>query len=85
MVGAGKSVSSVGTGGGKYRRQQPDASGVLNNPFFPGLRLTVPALLRGNFRRVLLVLQQSLDSEEHRIFVQRLQSNTISSIPPRKP
>ena len=58
---------------GKYRRQQPDASGVLSSPFFPGLRLAVQALLHGDLQQVLLVLQQSLDSEEHRAFVQRSQ------------
>jgi Uma2 family endonuclease len=60
-------------GEGKYQRQQPDASGVLSSRFFPELRLAVPALLQGDLQQVLSLLQQSLDSHEHRRFVQRLQ------------
>jgi Uma2 family endonuclease len=61
---------------GKYQRQQPDASGVLSSPFFPGLRLAVQALLQGDLQQVLSVLQQNLASDEHRGFVQRLPSRS---------
>jgi Uma2 family endonuclease len=59
---------------GEYRQQPPDTAGMLSSPFFPGLRLAVQALLQGNLQQVLLVLQQSLGSEEHRMFLEQLQS-----------
>ena len=54
---------------GEYRQQQTDASGRLSSPFFPGLRLDVEALLRADMQQVLAVLQEGLDSEQHRAFV----------------
>ena len=54
---------------GEYRQQQPDASEALSSSCFPGLRLDVQALLRGDIQQVLAVLQEGLDAEEHRAFV----------------
>lgn len=50
----------------------PDEAGVLHSQVFPGLRLAVAALLAGNVAQVLAVLQQGLDSAEHKAFVDRL-------------
>ena len=58
--------------GGEYRLQQPDELGIVSSPFFPGLRLDVPALLSGNMQQVLTVLQAGLNTPEHQDFVTRL-------------
>lgn len=50
--------------------QPPD--GVYRSAVFPGLWLDAPALLAGDLARVLAVLQQGLDSAEHRQFVEQL-------------
>lgn len=57
---------------GEYRQQQPDSLGVLSSPFFPGLRLDVRALLRGDMQQVLAALQEGLGSQEHRAFVEEI-------------
>lgn len=60
----------------EYVLQQPDASGLLKSCSFPGLWLNVTALLSGQMAEVLTTQQQALDSEDHRHFVARLQSET---------
>ncbi|MBS3933257.1 MAG: Uma2 family endonuclease [Truepera sp.] len=55
-----------------YLSLAPDEAGVLHSQVFPGLRLVVAALLAGNVAQVLAVLQQGLDSAEHKAFVDRL-------------
>lgn len=60
----------------EYVLQQPDASGLLKSSSFPGLWLNAAALLSGQMAEVLTTQQQSLNSEEHRHFVDRLQSET---------
>ena len=50
----------------------PDSAGVLRSEAFPGLWLDVPALLRGDMRQVLAVLQQGIASPEHAAFVAAL-------------
>jgi Uma2 family endonuclease len=57
---------------GEYRQQQRDAVGMLNSPFFPGLRLDVQALLQGEMPRVLTGLQEGLGAPEHQAFVEEL-------------
>lgn len=57
-----------------YVLQQPDASGLLKSVSFPGLWLNIAALLSGQMAEVLTTQQQALDSEDHRHFVARLQS-----------
>lgn len=56
----------------RYVRLAPDASGVIHSQVFPGLRLAVPALLKGDLANVLAELQQGLASAEHAAFVERL-------------
>ena len=49
---------------GKYRQQKPNAEGVIKSQVFPGLWLDIPALLSGNLKQVLAVLQQGLEMQE---------------------
>ena len=58
----------------EYRRQQPDAAGILHSTVFPGLRLAVEALLSGDVATVLAELQRGLDTDEHAAFVDRLRT-----------
>ncbi len=58
---------------GNYVNLQPDATGVIRSHLFPGLWLSVTALLEGNLAEVLAVLQQGLQST-HQAFVERLSS-----------
>lgn len=57
---------------GEYVPLEPDATGVVRSLIFPGLWLSVPALLSGNMVQVLAVLQEGLNSPEHAEFVKRL-------------
>ncbi len=59
---------------GKYVNLQPDGAGVIRSNIFPGLWLSVTALLEGNLAEVLAVLQQGLQTTEHQAFVKRLSS-----------
>ena len=56
---------------GEYVSLKPDASGVLHSEVFPGLRLAVTALLKGDLATVLSELQKGLDTDEHAAFVER--------------
>lgn len=44
---------------GEYERLQPDRRGVIESRVFPGLRLNVPATLKGDLKAVLAELQPS--------------------------
>ncbi len=52
----------------------PVKEGIVRSEAFPGLWLDVPALIGGNLRQVLSVLQQGLASPEHEEFVRKLGS-----------
>jgi Uma2 family endonuclease len=54
---------------GKFVRLQPDANGWYRSEVFPGLWLDVAALLAGDRTRLIQVLDQGLQSDEHRRFV----------------
>ncbi|RCJ24932.1 hypothetical protein A6S26_17150 [Nostoc sp. ATCC 43529] len=56
----------------EYVQLEVDANGLIKSCAFPGLWLDVKALCRGEMTQVLAVLQQGLNSEEHRNFVQQL-------------
>ncbi|MFN6519342.1 MAG: Uma2 family endonuclease [Nostoc sp. CreGUA01] len=56
----------------EYVQLELDTSGVIKSYVFPGLWLDVQALCRGEMVQVLAVLQQGLNSQEHRDFVQQL-------------
>lgn len=51
----------------------PDASGVVRSSVFPGLWLDVNAFVGHDMRRVLAVLQEGLQSDEHAAFTELLQ------------
>ena len=57
---------------GAYRPLQPDAAGVIHSRAFPGLRLAVPAMLRGDLAAVLRELQHGLGENSHKAFAARL-------------
>ena len=57
---------------GEYIRLTPDESGVISSQVFPGLRLSLSALLMGNAAQVVAELQKGLGTAEHAAFVARL-------------
>jgi Uma2 family endonuclease len=60
---------------GEYVSLEADAEGVVRSQVFPGLWLSVPALLEGDLMRVLAVLQEGLNTPEHGAFVERLRGS----------
>jgi Uma2 family endonuclease len=58
---------------GEYRSLPRDPSGITESKVFPGLRLNIPALLKGNFKAVLDELQKGLKSQAHQEFIAALQ------------
>jgi hypothetical protein len=56
-------------------------AGHYHSETFPGLWLDPGALIRGDFARVMAVLQQGLASPEHTAFVARLQAASGHSTP----
>ncbi len=58
---------------GEYQRLLEDASGISRSKVFPGLWLDTGALLRGDMKRVLSVLDQGLRTPEHAELVRRLE------------
>lgn len=57
---------------GAYVRVEQDADGVIESSVFPGLRLAVSALLKGDWAAVLAELQTGLASPSHAAFVEQL-------------
>lgn len=57
---------------GRYVPLEADDEGIVHSQVFPGLRLDVAALLRGDLARMLAVAQQGLETEAHQAFVARL-------------
>lgn len=57
---------------GDYIQQIPDENGILYSKTFPGLWLDVKALLQDDMPQVLAILQQGIQSSEHKEFMQRL-------------
>ena len=58
--------------GGRYRLLPSDAKGIWRSRVFPGLWLDGAAILAGNARKVLAVLDRGLRSPEHQKFVAKL-------------
>jgi Uma2 family endonuclease len=56
----------------EYVRLTPDADGIVHSRVFPGLCLSVAALLAGDMTTVLAELQKGLGTPEHAAFVERL-------------
>ncbi|MGB5968478.1 MAG: Uma2 family endonuclease [Spirulinaceae cyanobacterium] len=57
---------------GKYVTLEPDANGVIQSSVFPGLWLSVKALLTGDLLEVQRVLSLGLATEEHTSFMQKI-------------
>jgi Uma2 family endonuclease len=62
---------------GKYLTLEPNPSGLLESQVFPGLVLAVNALLAYDLAEVLAILQQHLNTDEHRAFLQTLAASTL--------
>lgn len=61
---------------GDYRTLPADDADVVRSRVFPGLRLAVGALLNGDLADALRVVQDGIDSDDHRRFVARLAETT---------
>jgi Uma2 family endonuclease len=57
---------------GEYVALSTDAAGIIRSEVFPGLWLSVPALIAGNLVEVQSVLQMGLATPEHQAFVEQL-------------
>lgn len=57
---------------GEYISLTPDAEGIIRSQVFPGLWLSVSALLAGDMLQVIATLQTGLSCPEHQQFVQQL-------------
>ena len=58
--------------GSVYRPRRPGASGLVRSRMFPGLRLAVDALLRGDLPAVVEAQQRAAGEPAHAAFVRRL-------------
>lgn len=63
---------------GRYIPVLPDDRGIIKSVVFPGLWLAVDALRQGNRSELFAVLQEGIQTAEHRDFVDRL--NNIKSV-----
>jgi Uma2 family endonuclease len=59
----------------EYQRLAQDPSGILRSQEFPGLWLDAAALLRGDMKRVISVLDEGLRTPEHADLLRRLQAS----------
>jgi len=59
---------------GEYISLIPDAEGIIHSQVFPGLWLSVSALLAGDMPQVIATLQSGISSAIHQQFVQQLTS-----------
>lgn len=57
---------------GRYVTLEANSSGLLESQVFPGLVLAVNALLAYDLAEVLAILQQHLNTDKHRAFLQTL-------------
>ena len=64
---------------GRYERLKP-TDGILKSPTLPGLELDEEALLNGDMRKVLNVLQEGVGSKEHEAFVESLEARARPSL-----
>lgn len=64
---------------GKYVRLAPDEEGIIESRVFPGLRLNIEALLDNDLQQVLADLQEGINSDKHRSFVEQLKESENQS------
>ena len=62
---------------GEYLPMEPDEAGIIHSQLFPGLSLNVTALLNDDLAGVLAVLEQGLESAEHKEFVEGLSKEEV--------
>lgn len=60
---------------GKYESLESDEAGIIHSQVFPGLWLTVSALLAGDMAKVLAVVQEGINSSDHRDFLKELEGS----------
>lgn len=58
----------------------PDEQGIIHSQVFPGLWLNVAAMLQGDMRSVLAVLQTGINHPEHKTFVQQLEDLRLKAM-----
>lgn len=59
----------------KYIKLQADEKGIIESEIYPGLWLDVNSLLKGDLATVLNVLQQGINTSEHKKFAEELSIN----------
>ncbi|MDJ0843385.1 Uma2 family endonuclease [Crocosphaera sp.] len=59
----------------KYIKLQADEKGIIKSEIYPGLWLDVNSLLKGDLATVLNVLQQGINTSEHKKFAEELSIN----------
>ena len=64
---------------GRFEPLLPSDTGRYGSEIFPGLWLDPSALLRGDFARVMAVLQEGIASPEHAAFVAKLVAASVST------
>ncbi|MDM9379624.1 Uma2 family endonuclease [Chlorogloeopsis sp. ULAP01] len=66
---------------GEYIPLQPNESGLICSRVFPGLDLTVAALLAGDLATVLAQVQKSMTTKVHQAFVELLKQRRLGNPP----
>ena len=61
---------------GEYQLLSPDSNGIICSRVFPGLWLSVEALLNNQMMKVLDILQAGVRSQAHRAFVEKLRETS---------
>ena len=61
---------------GEYQLLSPDSNGIICSRVFPGLWLSVEALLNNQMVKVLDILQAGVRSQAHRAFVEKLRETS---------
>lgn len=59
------------------RELSPDSDGIIRARCFPGFWIHAEALFAHDFRRLMSVLQQGMDSPDHAAFIERLRQNSL--------
>ena len=65
---------------GEYEQLVADEEGIIRSETFPGLWLSVAAMIRGDAAAVLKTLQKGIDSPEHTAFVASLEQVRRGSV-----
>jgi Uma2 family endonuclease len=66
--------------GSDYELLKPDSDEILRSEVFPGLWLAAEAMLSGDLKRVLEIVQQGIASPEHERFVETIMTGNMRRI-----